>query len=216
VTTRPRWARTSNSANNFDLALVDAQALDSKRICELLDRIQEEKHRGLSLSGRADSEFRRWLKHPDTALKSDAYVLLSNWFCTQSGDRRSMVASRCEDLWDELFPCRPARRLSSPEPGRNHVMVPQEFESFWKQILKAQGAQPNPSGTQSTPDGENGRPLQLPNQVTIGLVEKPAEPSDAPEPDRRPGLPLTIAEAKSGLALTFGVSPENIEITIRG
>jgi len=31
---------------------------------------------------------------------------------------------------------------------------------------------------------------------------------------RKPGL--TIAEAKKGLALTFGVTPEAIEITIRG
>ncbi len=30
------------------------------------------------------------------------------------------------------------------------------------------------------------------------------------------GAPLTMAEAKNGLALTFGVSPEAIEITIRG
>jgi len=28
--------------------------------------------------------------------------------------------------------------------------------------------------------------------------------------------PLTMAEAKTGLALTFGVPPEAIEITIRG
>ena len=30
------------------------------------------------------------------------------------------------------------------------------------------------------------------------------------------GAPLTLAEAKKGLALTFGVPPEAIEITIRG
>ena len=50
------------------------------------------------------------------------------------------------------------------------------------------------------------------------------EPTDAPsaEDDEpmaaipRPGEALTIAQAKQGLALTFGVPPEAVEITIRG
>jgi hypothetical protein len=47
------------------------------------------------------------------------------------------------------------------------------------------------------------------------------EPSEIPEltPHAKPsatGSPLTMAEAKKGLALTFGVKPEAIEITIRG
>ena len=50
--------------------------------------------------------------------------------------------------------------------------------------------------------------------------------SELPEPKKsealqseavQPGChPLTIAEAKNGLALTFGVVPEAVEITIRG
>lgn len=58
---------------------------------------------------------------------------------TQSGDRNSLVASRCEDLWDALFQSRPPERLSSPEPGRNHVMIPAAFESFWRRLSEAQG-----------------------------------------------------------------------------
>src|SRR3954452_18994004 len=96
-----QWARQFNSANNFDLVLVSPNELNSKWVTELLDRIQSVTHRGLSLSARADKEFRRWCKHPDTPLKSEAYVLLSNWFLTQSGDRHSTVASHCEALWDE-------------------------------------------------------------------------------------------------------------------
>jgi hypothetical protein len=105
----------------------------------LLSAVLEETHRGLSLSSRATTEFRRWFDQPNTALQSEAYVLLSNWFMTQSGDRHSTVASRCEDLWDALFPCRPTNRLSSPEAGRNHVMIPAEFQSFWRRLLEAQG-----------------------------------------------------------------------------
>lgn len=49
------------------------------------------------------------------------------------------------------------------------------------------------------------------------------EPMPAPGEPPTPGVialtavaPLTMAEAKKGLALTFGVPPEAIEITIRG
>ena len=51
--------------------------------------------------------------------------------------------------------------------------------------------------------------------------ERMPEADGIPEPSRqvtRPisGTPLTMTEAKKGLALTLGVSPEAIEITIRG
>ena len=49
------------------------------------------------------------------------------------------------------------------------------------------------------------------------------EPDDTPAPVVKPLQvsrlavgPLTMAEAKNGLALTFNVPPEAIEITIRG
>jgi len=37
-----------------------------------------------------------------------------------------------------------------------------------------------------------------------------------PPPDRSKAAALTIAEAKAGLALQFGVPPEAIEILIKG
>jgi hypothetical protein len=135
-----RWSRKlSGSANNFDLLLETHVGLDAVLMNKLLDDIVREKHRGLTLSSRAAQELRRWFEHPNTPLKSHAYVLLSNWFMTQSGDRHSMVASRCEQLWDALFPVRPVDRLSSPEPGRNHLVVRAEFDRFWDLIIEAQG-----------------------------------------------------------------------------
>ena len=140
MTAMAGWLRrVPISANNFDVVLANPQELDSERMNELLDGIEKETHRGLTLSSRACTEFRRWFSQTDTPLKSDAYVLLSNWFLTQSGDRHSMVATRCEALWDALFPCRPLKRLSSSAPGRNHAMEPAEFESFWRRLLAAQG-----------------------------------------------------------------------------
>lgn len=135
-----QWLRRfPNSTNNFDLVLANPQNLDPARMSELLDGIEKETHRGLTLSSRACKEFRRWFSQPDTPLKSEAYVLLSNWFLTQSGDRHSTVATRCEALWDALFPCRPAGRLSSSAPGRNHSIGTAEFEGFWRRLLTAQG-----------------------------------------------------------------------------
>jgi hypothetical protein len=54
---------------------------------------------------------------------------------------------------------------------------------------------------------------------TLEWAPMPELTEPAPEakaPAATTGAPLTMAEAKRGLALTFGVSPEAIEITIRG
>jgi hypothetical protein len=161
-----KWGRKSpNSSNNFDLVLLNVREVDFDRLKQLLNRILGETHRGLTLSSRASQEFQRWFEEPDTPLKSYAYVLLSNWFMTQSGDRNSLVASGSEELWDALFPCRPKDRLSSPEAGRNHVMVPAAFESFWRQVLEAQGKDEpkveNVPRTQSNPSNSRPRPHQM-------------------------------------------------------
>jgi len=54
---------------------------------------------------------------------------------------------------------------------------------------------------------------------TLRWEPMPASPESTPEVIPLKGTdvgPLTMAEAKTGLALTFGVPPEAIEITIRG
>ncbi len=157
----PRYSwnrRFANSNNNFDLQLEYPSQLRRDELQRLLNEILKENHRGLTLSSRAATEFQRWLDNPLTPLKSSAYVLLSNWFLTQGGDRNSLVASRCEALWDALFPCRPLERLSSPKPGRNHIMIPAEFESFWTRVLEAQSGGPRGSSEQQVkaqaPNGE--------------------------------------------------------------
>ena len=44
----------------------------------------------------------------------------------------------------------------------------------------------------------------------------PSAPSPTLTGTRSPTQPLTLAEARIGLAATFGVKPEAVEITIRG
>lgn len=56
-------------------------------------------------------------------------------------------------------------------------------------------------------------PVGLSWQPLVAPIGEPAEPTGEP-PSARQGL--TIAEAKRGLALTFGVGEDAIEITIRG
>ena len=51
----------------------------------------------------------------------------------------------------------------------------------------------------------------------INLDELQFQPMPEQEPDTKPKIaPLSMAEAKAGLALTFGVEPSDIEITVRG
>jgi predicted RNase H-like HicB family nuclease len=147
------WRRKApDSANNFDLVLVNPADLDAERMKRLLAEILRERHR-VFLSGRASEELERWFREPASPLKSEAYVLLSNWFLTRGGDRHSVLAGRCEELWDALFPCRPPARLSSSRPGRNHLVVPFEFDRFWQRLLEAQredsGAPARPAGEQT-------------------------------------------------------------------
>ena len=163
-----RWARkVPDSEHNFDLILTNPQDLDNDRINNLLEGILQESHRRQTLKSTARKEFQRWLSSPATPLKSTAYILLSNWFMTRSGDRNSMVAGGCEVLWDELFPCRPVNRLSSPEAGRNHLMIPSEFASFWQRVSKAQGEDFAKGGR--LPSDPNVKPPSEPNQVREGV-----------------------------------------------
>jgi hypothetical protein len=164
------WKRRfPDSKNNFYLEVTNPQDLDSDEMNELLKQVLEEEHRGLKLSLLARNEFQRWFSQPTTPLKSSAYVLLSNWFMTRSGDRHSGVATRCEALWDALFPCRPAGRLSSPEPGKNHVMLPTEFERFWQQL---RGENAENGGGGHGPAEPNVKPLNPTSERLRAKIDK--------------------------------------------
>lgn len=136
---RLRWKRLSSTS--YDLLLLNPEELNGKKVQELLDLIQNHKHRGLTLRGSGRRALARWSQNPRNPLASEAYVLLSNWFLTGGGDRGSDVANCCEALWDELFACRPQQRLSSPESSKNHIMIPACFDSFYNDLIQTQGQQ---------------------------------------------------------------------------
>jgi hypothetical protein len=200
------WKRRFTDSNsNFDLILQNPTHLDSARLHLLLESIVQETHRGLTLNGRAIEEFRRFFDRPDTPLRSIAYVLLSNWFLTGSGDRNSMVASRCEALWDELFPCRPLKRLSSPVAGKNHIALVSEFQSFWARISKAQGETANPAEPREAPAFHAGDVLKDAPQDASSLVTGGS--SEASESTVKAGDRVRATFVKDGLHYQVEGSP---------
>jgi 5-methylcytosine-specific restriction protein B len=52
-----------------------------------------------------------------------------------------MVARYCGEVWDEMFACRPESRLSSPKSGKNHIIIPERFERFYKQLIDTQNTE---------------------------------------------------------------------------
>jgi hypothetical protein len=95
-----------------------------------------------------------------------------------------------------------------------HVVMPRRYEepdcgefarpradSTWIALNKALGY--------DVPDDIDGL-LRLEESVNTPI---PEDDSSAPSDSQKP---LTLAEAKAGLALTFGVDVNSIEITIRG
>jgi hypothetical protein len=187
---KPVWKRRiPEHGTNFDLALVNPEDLDRERMHYLLEAIMKETHRRLSLSGRAYRELKAFFDNPTSPLRASSYALLSNWFTTRGGDKNSTVASRCEALWDEMFPCRPLERLTSPTAGQNHIVLPSEFASFWPRLLKAQG---NSAMATFTHD-------------SVTLSAEAADPSPV-ENTRLAGIPPSGVTDDSGVVLAEGES----------
>ena len=70
----------------------------------------------------------------------------------------------------------------------------------------------------SLPDLRNPVAYDTLKKLGIELRGLKFKPMPAPRPSGKPGQGalMTIAEAKKALAATFGVKPEDVEITIRG
>lgn len=64
--------------------------------------------------------------------------------------------------------------------------------------------------------GINLRSLKFKPVPASEVTEAPTQKSSPAAPTKAPAQMLTIAEAKKALALTFGVKPDAIEITVRG
>jgi hypothetical protein len=165
----------------------------------LLNAIAEEEYRKLTLSGRARREFQRFFDAPHTPLKGYALALLSNWFLTSSPDASSIVAERCEALWDALFPARPLQRLSSPVAGENHIIKSSAFADFWARMAKAQGETPEmrnrveiPTASAVLPDPPNSSSYE-----PVTVAEDPESSLGASAPQQ--GRLRAVLTTKDGL-----------------
>jgi hypothetical protein len=204
--------RIPEHCSNFDLSLVNSEDLDRGRMHELLEAIMKETHRRLTLSGRAYRELKTFFDSPTSALRASSYALLSNWFTTRGGDRNSMVASRCEALWDELFQSRPLERLTSPTAGQNHIVLASEFASFWARLSKAQGN----SGAQPTTTHDNTTPMNTApvNPSPVANTRSASAPPVVPADDKlvvpADGEAIHAVITKDGLHIDVTGSPQAI------
>lgn len=203
--------RIPDHPTNFDLVLVDPH-LDQSRMHELLEAIMKETHRRLSLSGRAYRELKTFFDNPTSVLRASSYALLSNWFTTRGGDRNSMVASRCEALWDEMFQTRPLERLTSPTAGQNHIVLPSEFASFWARLSRVQGNSDVPATSTSTNTAlMNADPSNAPPAVsTIAVSTPPAAPAALKSIMLHEGEAIHAVITKDGMHIDIKGSPQAI------
>lgn len=149
--TRLVWGRRwPDSTANFDLVLVNPEAVNVEHLRELLRSITSVRFGGRTLKGTAIRFFERWFDDLRSPLQEAAFVLLCNWFLTRGGYKTSELARRCEIFWDAMFACRPEDRLSSPIRNENHRVIPEEFERFWQFLMRAQDDSPS-MGAQDDP-----------------------------------------------------------------
>lgn len=106
------------------------------------------------------------------------------------------LAERRNSRWDASFADIEAVLGSAlPDSARRH-------QAWWANQMRGQSLSWQSVGWRSTE-------LDLANQRVVFIRE--AEPRKATGSSR-----LSISEAKAGLAQTFGVDPDQIEITIKG
>lgn len=133
-----RWRR--QESGSYNLVLENPERVDQEKLESLFERF-------LKTSNQMQPEFnqylkedmRRWIGNPKEVLPSEAFVTLSNWFLTSIGGLRDAERGRVAgEVWDCLFLCRPEERLSSPESGKNHIVLSDRFEAWWAKMQKLQ------------------------------------------------------------------------------
>jgi len=106
----------------------------------------------------------------------------------------------------------------NPEPEENWRMTGSGFkdQAVWSEVVSLSKTSPS-SGTRTTAVTDYSAPPSGTRTAHVTLRPPDSAPSTVPgTSDDGPARPLTIAEAKRGLALTFKVPVDAVEITIRG
>lgn len=139
---KPIWERCEgNSMVNecFDLKAVNYDKINIIIIKNMLKKVQNCSSGGQKICPDCINCFNEWFGNLNLPLKGKAYALLSNWFLTDKKDsKESALAGNCKKLWNELFCAVPIRRLTSPESGKNHRILSDEFALWWSKQEKCQ------------------------------------------------------------------------------
>ena len=142
---KPVWRRQQDS---YDLQMVSTERLDHERLNTLYQNFMSSPFPPQpSFSQYLREDLKEWVANSTPPLVSQAYVSLSNWFLSAPAFANSSRGVAAGALWDFLFRCRPKYRLSSPDSGQNHRIIPAEFDAWWKEQEVLQGSSSPVVGT---------------------------------------------------------------------
>jgi len=132
-----KWERVNNS---FDLRVKNFGKIDKDKLIKLFEDVESSKcfHQHISAK-RFLIPFKKWLEDTKRPLQGETYAVLSNWFKTRKARvPESQLGENAKKLWEALFCAVPQDRLTSPEPGENHKILPEEFALWWPRQLRCQ------------------------------------------------------------------------------
>jgi 5-methylcytosine-specific restriction endonuclease McrBC GTP-binding regulatory subunit McrB len=135
-----KWDRVA--PDSFDLRLQNVDSLDLNALRTLYETFVSTKwaDSDLGINKYLREDLKSWIDVPAQPLASRVYVTLSNWFSSIDAFKNSDRGNAAGALWDFLFLCRPSDRLSPTEAGKNHVLIPERFDTWWAEQQKLQGS----------------------------------------------------------------------------
>jgi len=134
-----KWERVNDS---FDLKVINSDEIDVNEFKKLLTTVEVSSanwRKDMRFNQKASEAFREWFRDASMALPGYAYALLSNWFLTSlEFVRESPRGQATLEFWKGLFCAVPQDRLTSPESGENHKILPEKFALWWPKQEKCQ------------------------------------------------------------------------------
>ena len=135
------WKRCPQPHDEYALVLANPDNLDVSQVRERFVYVQSGRGLGKKKPKHLDDTARKqiaaWIDMPADPLPSHAYKKLSDWFLTNSPERKSRLAYACKCLWSALFRAEPGERLTNPGPSNcgaifPGAIFPERFKRWWK------------------------------------------------------------------------------------
>lgn len=163
-----RWRRVT--PDSFDLVAENASSLNRAVAASLYEEfMKSEGGAQQSFNKHLQDDLSLWIADPEKPLPSVAYATLSNWFTTAfPALKASPRAAAARKLWDALFLCAPEERLTPVE--KNHVVLKEPFERWWKKQLELQSSALPPPPQPPPPEIQDARFGQLCNDTFLPIA----------------------------------------------